>query len=44
MRYGYGMNTTHSLNEIAPQFDESAETIKEWLEQGLENLKLPDVG
>ncbi|MDC0882864.1 NACHT domain-containing protein [Litorivicinus sp.] len=43
MRYGYGMNTTHSLNEIAPQFDESADTIKEWLEQGLENLKLPDV-
>jgi hypothetical protein len=40
MRYGLGMNSTHSLGELASQFEEPAPTIKEWIEQGLENLKL----
>jgi len=40
MRYGLGMNSTHSLSQLASQFEEPASTIKEWIEQGLENLKL----
>ena len=40
VRYGLGMNSTHSLSELASRFEEPASTIKEWLEQGLENLKL----
>ena len=40
MRYGMGMNSTHSLSELASRFEEPASTIKEWIEQGLENLKL----
>jgi tetratricopeptide (TPR) repeat protein len=45
MKYGLGgMNTAHSLTEIASQFEEPVSTIKEWIEQGLENLKLPGDG
>jgi hypothetical protein len=40
MRYGMGMNSTHSLSELASRFEEPASTIKEWIEQGLTNLKL----
>jgi tetratricopeptide (TPR) repeat protein len=40
MRYGLGMNSTYSLSELASQFEEPASTIKEWIEQGLANLKL----
>jgi tetratricopeptide (TPR) repeat protein len=40
MRYGLGRNPTHSLSELASRFEEPASTIKEWIEQGLTNLKL----
>jgi tetratricopeptide (TPR) repeat protein len=44
MRYGIGICTSHSLTEMASQFEEPASTVKEWIEQALENLKLPEAG
>ena len=40
MRYGIGMNTTHSLDEIAKQFDVTAEEIKNYISKGFMSIKV----
>ena len=38
LRYGYGTNTTHTLNEIAKQFEVSAEEIKKNIFDGFKSI------
>jgi len=40
MRYGIGMNTTHSLDEIAKSFDVSANEIKNYISKGFKSIKI----
>ncbi len=40
MRYGYGMNTTHSLDEIAMQFEVTSEEIKKNIFDGFKSIKI----
>ena len=42
MRYGYGMNTTHSLDEIATQFEVTSEEIKKNIFDGFKSIKIWD--
>ena len=40
MRYGYGMNTSHSLDEIAMQFKVTSEEIKKHVFEGFKSIKI----
>ena len=40
MRYGYGMNTTHSLDQIATQFEVTSEEIKKNIFDGFKSIKI----
>ena len=40
MRYGYGMNTSHSLDEIAMQFEVTSEEIKKHVFEGFKSIKI----
>ena len=40
MRYGYDMNTSHSLDEIAMQFEVTSEEIKKHVFDGFKSIKI----
>ena len=40
MRYGIGMNTTHSLDEIAKSFEITAKDIKSHISKGFKSIKV----